>query len=179
MRQIGQIDRMDPVTDKRWFVIQTNPREEERALHYLHEKGVETFFPRIQVVRYREVKVGLIIRPMFPSYVFAHFSTPADLPYVQWTRGVKRILGSGGEPLPVPDDVMAFILGQVDDRGVVRVGSRLKPKDRVRIRSGPFKDLLGIFEREIDDQGRVEILLNLMGYQARVHLHESLVERIP
>jgi transcription elongation factor/antiterminator RfaH len=170
---------MDPVIGKSWYVIQTNPREEERALHYLNEKGVETFFPRIQVVRYRDVKVGLSIKPMFPSYLFAHFRAPADFPYVQWTRGVKRILGGGDEPLPVPDDVVDLIRGQVDHRGVVKVGRRLKPKDRVRIRSGPFKDLLGIFERDIDDQGRVEILLNLMGYQARVQLHESLVERIP
>jgi transcription antitermination factor NusG len=32
------------------------------------------------------------------------------------------------------------------------VGRRLKPKDKVRIRSGPFKNLIGIFERVIDDR---------------------------
>lgn len=164
---------------KRWYVVQTNPREEERALHYLDEKHVETFFPRIQVVRYRDVKVRKVVKAMFPSYLFAHFQCPEEVPYVRWTRGVKRILGPEDEPLPVADEVVSLIRDQMDARGVVQVGRRLKPKDRVRIRSGPFKDLLGIFERVIDDEGRIEILLNLVGYQARVQLHESLVERIP
>ena len=47
---------------KRWYVVQTNPREEERALHYLNEKGVETFFPKIQMVRYRSTRAGMVIR---------------------------------------------------------------------------------------------------------------------
>lgn len=164
---------------KRWYVIQTNPREEDRALHYLHEKGVETFFPRIKVMRYRGVKVGPTIKPMFPSYLFARFVAAQEFPYVRWTRGVKRILGSENEPLPLADEVVNLIQERADSQGVARVGRRLKPQDRVRIRSGPFKDLLGIFERELDDRGRVEILLSLVGYQARVQIHESLVERIP
>jgi transcription antitermination factor NusG len=66
----------------------------------------------------------------------------------------------------------------MDEQGLVRVGRRLKPKDRVRIKSGPFKDLLALFERELDDNGRVEILLQVLGFQARVQIHESLLEKI-
>jgi transcription antitermination factor NusG len=173
------MEAVDPNSERQWFVIQTNPRAEERAMHYLGEKGLELFFPRIQVVRYRELRAGVALRPMFPSYLFARFRFPDEYPHVRWTRGVRRILGAGEEPLAVPGEVIALIQAQVDDKGVVKVGRRLRPKDRVRIRSGPFKDLLGIFEREIDDQGRVEILLSVVGYQARVHIHESLVDRIP
>jgi transcriptional antiterminator RfaH len=176
---MDRTNQTDPMDQKQWFVVQTNPRAEERAVHYLTEKRVELFFPRIQVVRYRELKVGFVVRPMFPSYVFARFRYPEEYPYVLWTRGVKRVLGAANEPLSVPEEVVSLIQGQVDEQGVVKVGRRLKPKDRVRIRSGPFKDLLGIFERDIDDQGRIEILLNVLGYQARVQIHESLVERLP
>lgn len=175
---MDEIYEMDEA-ERRWYVIQTNPREEERALHYLGEKGVETFFPRILVVRYRLVRVGTVIKAMFPSYLFARFRSPEEVPYVRWTRGVKRILGAEDEPIPVPEEAVRLIQEQVDEEGVVRIGRRLRPRDRVRIRSGPFKDLLGIFEREINDQGRVEILLNLVGYSARVQLHGSLVERLP
>jgi transcriptional antiterminator RfaH len=177
--QLEPMEQAESNAQKRWYVVQTNPREEARALRCLGEKGVEVFFPRVQVMQYRAVKVGLVVRPMFPSYLFARFRGEEEFPYVLWTRGVKRVLGAEGHPLPVDDEVVSFIRGQVDSRGVVKVGRRLRAKDRVRIRSGPFKDLLGIFEREIDDAGRVEILLNLIGYQARVQLHESLVERMP
>ncbi len=162
-----------------WFVVQTNPKEEERALAHLAEKGLELFFPRIRVVRFRRFKARQAIRPLFPSYLFARFNYPEEYPQVVWTRGVRRVLGTGGEPTSVPDEVIATIQSQMDPQGLVRVGRRLRPKDRVRIISGPFKDLLGIFERDLDDQGRVEILLGVLGFQARVHLHESLIERVP
>ncbi|MEJ5375522.1 MAG: transcription termination/antitermination NusG family protein [bacterium] len=163
----------------RWFVVQTNPKEEERALVHLAEKGLELFFPKIRVVRFRRFKAREAIRPLFPSYLFARFHYPDEYPQVVWTRGVRRVLGTQGEPTSVPDEVISTIRSQMDSHGLVRVGRRLRPKDRVRIVSGPFKDLLGIFERDLDDQGRVEILLAVLGFQARVHLHESLIERAP
>lgn len=162
-----------------WFVIQTNPREEEKALMHLSEKGFELFFPRTRVVRYQGLKSREFVRPLFPSYLFARFHHPEDYPYVVWTRGVKRVLGSDGKPTPVPQEVILTIKGQMDERGLVRVGRRLKPKDRVRIKSGPFKDLLALFERELDDKGRVEILLQVLGFQARLQLDESVLERVP
>ena len=109
-----------------WYVIQTNPREEDRALHYLKEKSVETFFPQIQIVRYRAVKVGTAVRPMFPSYVFAHFQAPDELPYVRWTRGVKRILGPDDAPVPVPDEAVTLIKEHLDKDGVAKVGPTWK-----------------------------------------------------
>ena len=115
---------------KLWYVVQTNPREEARALHYLNEKDVETFFPRIKVVRYRGGKVGQVVRPMFPSYIFVRFSVPEEIPYVHWTRGVKRILGAEENPVPISDEVVSFITDQTDDEGVAKIGSPLKPKDK-------------------------------------------------
>lgn len=171
----------DPLgaTASQWFVIQTNPREEDRGFLHLTEKGFEVFFPRIRVLRYRQLRVGHAIRPLFPSYLFARFKYPEEYPQVLWTRGVRRVLGADLKPTAVPDEVIATIQSQMDPNGLVRVGRRLRPRDPVRIKSGPFKDLLGIFERELDEDGRVEILLQVLGFQARVHLHESMLEKVP
>ena len=119
----------------------------------------------------------MTLKPMFPSYFFARFQLSEELPYVRWTRGVKRILGSDDKPPVVEDEVVDFIKSRVNEKGVATVGRKLKPKDKVRLRSGPFKDLIGIFERVIDDVGRTEILLKMVRYQARIQLHESLLER--
>jgi transcription antitermination factor NusG len=114
---------------RQWFVIHTNPREEERAFHYVGEKGVETFFPKIQVVRYNGVRKGITIKPILPSYLFARFQAIDELPCVRWTRGVKQILGSEDKPTVVEDEVVDFIKSRVDDKGIAMVGRRLKPKD--------------------------------------------------
>jgi transcription antitermination factor NusG len=48
----------------------------------------------------------------------------------------------------------------------------------IRIKTGPLKDLLGIFERWISDSERVRILLNLMGYQPAIEIHCSMIEKV-
>jgi transcriptional antiterminator RfaH len=164
---------------RQWFVVQSNPREEERALQHLKEKGVQTFFPKIKTIRYRDTRAQMVLRPMFPGYLFSRFRAPDEIPHVLWTRGVRRILGAGDKPIAVEDALVNFITSQVDEDGVARAGRRLRPKDGTRIGSGPFKDLIKIFERVIDDRGRGQILLNLIGYQAQMQIHESLLENIP
>jgi transcriptional antiterminator RfaH len=159
---------------RQWFVIQTNPREEERALHYVNEKGVETFFPKIQVVRHNGVTIGKIIRPMFPSYLFARFDVSDELRKVRWTRGVKRILSNGDKPVAVDDEMVDFIKDQVDDNGITRVGRRLSPNGKARIQSSRYKQLSEIFERVIPDLRREEILHRLIRYKKEKQAYEPI-----
>ena len=56
-------------------------------------------------------------------------------------------------------------------------GFDIGASDRVFVKSGPMKDLYGIFERYVDDKGRVRILLNLIGYQASVELEAEHLSR--
>jgi len=48
----------------------------------------------------------------------------------------------------------------------------------VRIKSGPFKDILAIFDHWVSDKERVCLLLNLINAQIRVIVPTSLVERV-
>jgi transcription antitermination factor NusG len=60
----------------------------------------------------------------------------------------------------------------------VRVKQSFEPNDVVRIKAGPLKDLLGIFERWVSESERVRILLNLIGYQPAVEMHYSMIEKV-
>jgi transcriptional antiterminator RfaH len=97
---------------------------------------------------------------------------------VRWSSGVSRILGFERGPAPVDDQVIEIIKGRVDKNCVVRKALHFKAKDRIRIRSGPLRDLMGIFERWVSDEGKVRVLLNLLNYDAKVELHYSQVEKI-
>jgi transcription antitermination factor NusG len=58
------------------------------------------------------------------------------------------------------------------------VKHHFEPNDVVRIKTGPLKDLLGIFERWLSNSERVKILLNLIGYQPAVEIHYSMIEKV-
>ncbi|MDH4011869.1 MAG: hypothetical protein OEU55_14185, partial [Desulfobacterales bacterium] len=53
-----------------WYVVQSKPREEERALHFLKEKGFHTYLPRMEVVKVRDFKNVKTKKPLFPGYLF-------------------------------------------------------------------------------------------------------------
>lgn len=161
-----------------WYVIQTKPKKEEEATSYLSTKGVEIFSPLIEAFNTRNAKVTKELKPLFPGYIFGKFDLEQNYPLVRWGRGVKCVLGFGGYPTSISEQVVEIIKERADARGVVGVKGDYKPNDVVRIKTGPLKDLLGIFERWVSESERVRILLNLIGYQPAVEIHYSMIEKV-
>jgi transcriptional antiterminator RfaH len=162
----------------KWYVLQTKPKKEGEAKSYLSTKGVEVFNPLIETFIPRNGRISKELKPLFPSYIFAKFELEQNYPLVRWARGVKRVLGFGGYPTSVSEEVIEMIRKRTDDSGVVKKTNQFKFNDMVRIKSGPLKDLSGIFERWVSDSERVRILLNLIGYQPAIEIHCSLVEKV-
>jgi len=162
-----------------WYVIQTKPKKEEEAKSYLSMKGVEIFSPLMENFLIRNGSLNKELKPLFPGYMFGKFDLEKDYSLVRWGRGVKKVLGLGGDyPSPVSEEVVEIIKRRTDSNGIVRKSYHFETNDRIRIKSGPLKDLLGIFERWISDNDRVRILLNLIGYQPAVEMHYSMIEKV-
>jgi len=161
-----------------WYVIQTKPKKEEEAKSYLSTKGVEIFNPLIESFVLRNGRMNKEFKPLFPNYIFGRFDLNQDYPLVRWARGVKRVLGFGGYPVPVAEEVVGLIKKRTDTNGIMRENYHFEPNDLVRIKGGPLKDLLGIFDRWVSDSDRVRVLLNLVGYQPAVELHYAMIEKV-
>jgi transcriptional antiterminator RfaH len=118
------------------------------------------------------------LKPLFPGYIFGKFDLEKNYPLVRWGRGVKKVLGFGGYPTSVSEEIVEIIKGRTDTEGIVRVKQNFKANDVIRIKTGPLKDFLAIFERWVSDTDRVRILLNLIGYQPAVEMHYSMIEKV-
>jgi transcriptional antiterminator RfaH len=161
-----------------WFVIQTKPKKETEAESYLSTKGVEMFSPLIETFSLRNGRMNKELKPLFPGYLFGKFDLDQNYPLVRWARGVKKILGFGEYPTPISEEVVEIIKERTDTQGIVRIRHHFEPNDLIRIKTGPLKDLLGIFERWVSDSDRARILLNLIGYQPAVEIHYSMIEKV-
>ncbi len=161
-----------------WYVIQTKPKKEEEATSYLSTKGVEIFSPLMEAFTTKNARTTKELKALFPGYIFGKFDLEQNYPLVRWARGVKCVLGFGGYPTPISEEVVEIIREKTDARGVVRVKGDYEPNEVVRVKTGPLKDLLGIFERWVSDSERVRILLNLIGYQPSIELHYSMIEKV-
>jgi transcriptional antiterminator RfaH len=161
-----------------WYVIQTKPKKEEEAKSYLSTKGIEIFNPLMETFLPRNGRLNKEFKPLFPNYIFVKFDIEQNYSLVRWARGVKKILGFGSNFTPVSEEVVELIKKRTDSNGIVRRNYHFEPNGLVRIKSGPLKDLLGIFDRWVSDSDRVRVLLNLIGYQPAVEIHYSIIEKV-
>lgn len=161
-----------------WYVIQTKPKREEEAKSYLSTKGVEIFNPLMETILIRNGKLNKEFKPLFPNYIFGRFDIDQKYNLVRWARGVKKILGFGGNFSTVSEEVVELIKERTDTNGIVRKSYHFEPNDLVRIKYGPLKDLLGIFDRWVSDSERVRVLMSLIGYQPAIEIHCSLIEKV-
>ena len=161
-----------------WYVIETKPGRENDASAYLGDRGLEIVSPLMENVVAKGGKITRELRPLFPGYIFGKFALDSDYSLVRWTRGVKKVLSFGGYPVPISESVVELIRAKTDATGVVRRAHSFTPNDVIRIKAGPLRDLVGIFERWMPDQERVRILLNLVGFQPTIELHCSMLEKV-
>ena len=165
------------MSERRWYVVHTQPNGEGRADLNLRRQGFATYLPRYARRRRHARRQEVVKRPLFPRYLFVAL----DLAHDRWravhsTFGVNRLVLAGEEPLPVPDDVIDAIRAREDNDGVVALGlpAGLGPGSRVRLVDGIFADAKGVLERIADDR-RVAILLELLGREVRVFVSPASV----
>jgi len=157
-----------------WYVVYSKPHKEEQARFYLRMKGLDVFFPRLDLVRVAEKRKRVI--PLFPNYLFVRLNLQSESHYVIWSPGVKRIVCFGDRPIPLDETVVDFLKQQTDGEGVIRAHSQLRPGQEVEIRGGPFDGLIAIIQDPPDDKGRVKILLKLLSRQISVKLGVEFIK---
>ena len=157
-----------------WYVVYSKPHKEEQAQFHLRMKGVDVFFPRLDLVRVAEKRKRII--PLFPNYLFVRIHLPTEFHYVTWSPGVKRIVSFGERPILLDERVVDFLMQQTDGAGVIQACSQLRPGQEVEIRGGPFDGLIAIIQDPPDAKGRVKILLKLLSRQISVRLGVEFIK---
>lgn len=165
----------------RWYVVLAQPGNELLALRNLHRQGYEAFLPQHWVTRQRpRSRRGLDtrLRPVFPRYLFVSL----DLGRQQWrsvngSYGVSRLISFGDRPAPMPAGIAETMLESIGEDGALVFEQALAPGQQVRLLHGPFASQLGVLER-LDDNGRVRLLLDLLGGKVVVSVMRDQIERV-
>ncbi|TDX62137.1 transcriptional antiterminator RfaH [Methylosinus sp. sav-2] len=163
---------------ERWYLAHTLPHKESSVEQRLQVQGFRHFMPRrIKTVRHAR-RMRNVLAPVFPRYVFVVL----DLEHDRWrsvngTIGIASLFMAQDRPLPVPHGVVETLIQSSDNRGQLRFVHNLRLGQKVRLMSGPFSEALGSLER-LDDSGRIEVLLEIMGGQVRTKLRREQVEPV-
>ena len=135
--------------------------------------------PKLKTRRVNEFTGALtyLTKPMFPRYIFAKFDARKQLAKISFTRGVHHVVSFGGQATSVEDEIIQIISDRIDQNGFVKIGEDLKQGDKVVIKGGPLRDFEGVFERELNDNERISVLLTTISYTGRVVVNRDLLER--
>ena len=161
---------------KNWHAVYTQPRKERQVDAWLQEKGIETYLPTVRRRRHRHDRPERVV--YFNSYLFARLDfevTPQST--IVWMPGIRRLVSAGDQPIVVPDDVVVYIRSRLEQIDEIGYGD-LRSGDRVRIATGPFRDLEAVFDRPLSAADRVSILLRVLGRLTPIEIDRSAIVQV-
>ncbi|MBX3025252.1 transcriptional activator RfaH [bacterium] len=158
-----------------WYVVETQRHRELVARAVLADRGITSYLPRVR--QWPRPAVGSAVAPLFPGYLFVRVAFGEQGHQVLRSNGVKAFVAFGGEPVPVRDEVVAFLQTREGADGVIRCG---EPSGgaAVRIVDGPFRGLTAVVTERLAAGDRVRVLMELLQRQTSVELPERWVRRL-
>jgi len=153
---------------KIWYLLKTKSRMEETAEVNFKNQGIEHFLPRFACGT-REGKA------IFPGYIFIKPKTGDTFQSIRSTKGVNdfvRFERSFANASNETIDKLKAMVNVMNDR---MVQTKFYQKgEEVLIKSGPFKDFNGIFEKYDADQSAI-VLINFLRYQQPVKIKAEML----
>jgi transcription elongation factor/antiterminator RfaH len=159
-----------------WYALYTKPHKERQVNGLLLRQGIETYLPTVRRKYRRRDRPDQMV--FFPCYLFARVdfdATPRST--IAWMPGMRRIVSTGDQPAIVADEIVALVRRRLEGAEEVDPDGP-QQGDRVRITSGPLRDLEAVFDQSLSSADRVRILLDVMGRMTPVDIDRSEIVKI-
>ena len=175
---------------KEWYVVNTvsgyEYKVKEKLEMRINSMDLQENIFRVIVPEQKEIEIknGVKkekVKKMFPGYVLVEMVMSDEAWYiVRNTQGVTGFIGSSGKgakPIPLLPEEVDKILGSM---GMSRmdVSKDLKEGAKVKIISGPFKDMTAKIDSIDLKEQKLNVLVDLFGQETSVEVEISEVETL-
>ena len=151
-----------------WFAVSTKPHQEKQAELHIKQYGVECFLPMLKTNKIIRRVRKTVIEPLFHGYLFAQFDLQRHYRAVTYATGVRKILEFGSGPVELDDTMIAAMKERLEDGFVTPRQESFKAGQVIQINGGPLAGLEAVFLKEMSERNRVLLLLNTIGFRAKV-----------
>jgi transcriptional antiterminator NusG len=156
-----------------WFALQVRAYREMAVADHLRGKGYEWFLPQYKCRKRWSDRVKIVDAPLFPGYLFCRFNPQNRLPILK-TPGVFQIVGCNGMPIAVDEMEIKAIQALVASGMPNQPWPFLAVGDRIRIESGPLRDLEGILVK-FKGEHRLVLSVTLLQRSVAVEIDSAFV----
>ena len=175
---------------KEWYVVNTvsgyEYKVKEKLEMRINSMDLQENIFRVIVPEQKEIEIknGVKkekVKKMFPGYVLVEMVMSDEAWYiVRNTQGVTGFIGSSGKgakPIPLLPHEVDKILGSMG-MSRVDVSKDLKEGAKVKIISGPFKDMMAKIDSIDLKEQKLNVLVDLFGQETSVEVEIGEVETI-
>lgn len=162
-------------TDELWYAVHVMSRHERKVAEKLRMHGFLVFLPEYKSRSQRKDRVKMILRPLFPGYLFVHTRLEPErrLAIIQ-TPSVVRLVGRNNKPLPVPDDQVESVRLLLDSTRDARPEKNMSPGQKVVVTDGPLKGVVGVVEKAHRGE-RIVVIVDLLNRSVSASLGKASV----
>jgi transcriptional antiterminator NusG len=174
---------------KNWYIVQSHSSFENKVASLIKEEAekakISDKIEQIVIPTHdiTEVKRGKRVqrkKKYFPGYIL--IKSEMDNNIYHMIKNIKRVtgfLGSKGVPVPVSDNEIEKILGQIKD-GVAQPKSSIEYVigEKVQVIDGPFASFNGMVEEIDEEKSRLKVSVSIFGRPTPVELEYNQVEKV-
>jgi|SRR4051812_48912103 transcriptional antiterminator RfaH len=158
-----------------WHVAYCKPRQEKALANDLRAHDVTYFLPMIR----RETSSGGRRRqnlyPLFSSYLFFAGDEVARIAALRTDRIVRLIDIREAEQARFRQEIAALEIALQCSPSALELYPRLVAGARVRITSGPMRDVEGVL-LQVQNKRKLWLAVSVLGVGATVEIHADLVQ---
>lgn len=161
---------------KKWYVLQTKPRNEKLVLRQIEQKEIEIFVPFVEKIRMWSDRKKKIQVPLFSGYVFIHGNEEERLRAITNTSGALRYLFFEKRPAIVSDREIELIKEIIDGPEKISIEDKnIKKGDLIEVTFGVFKGMKG-YVNEVRGNYKLTVNLEELSYSFSIILNSNEVK---
>ena len=173
---------------KKWYIVQSYSSFEKKVAETIKDNikkgGLEDKIEEVLVPTHEvtEVKKGKRVqrqKKYFPGYVLVKMEMDKQLYHmIKAIKKVSGFLGPTGSPIPVSENEVNKIMGQIKD-GMLKPQSTLSFSigEQVKVCDGPFASFSGLVEEVDEEKSRLKVSVSIFGRPTPVDLEYTQVEK--
>lgn len=163
---------VDEVHAPAWWLVHTKPRQEKKLAEYLRLRSIGHYLPVTRQKALTRGRPRFADIPLFASYLFLHANRVDRLIALESNRTVMIHPVSPGAQLASHLWNLAIL---IESGAPLTREERIKPGQKVRVRSGPFRDVRGTVHKRAG-QTRLFVYVSEMLGGASVEVEQHLLE---
>ena len=171
-----------------WYIVQTFSGFEHKVADTINElikkrelvdKIVQVEVPIHEVTEVKRGKRVQRKKKFFPSYILVKMEMDEKLYHmIKNIQKVSGFLGTSGKPVPVSDNEIDKILGNIKEGSLLpepRVSFDIG--EQVKVCEGPFASFNGLVEEVDEEKARLKVSVSIFGRPTPIELEYNQVEK--